>query len=76
MKAPKVFGQVIRQMREKLGVSQEDMAHRAGLDRSYYGKLECGRYQPTLTTLLAIGRALKVPASAILIRVERVLADK
>ncbi len=48
----------------------------ANVDRSYYGKLERGERQPSLALMLRIAGGLGLPASEILVRVERVLAGK
>ena len=48
----------------------------ANVDRSYYGKLERGERQPSLALMLRIAGGLGLPASEILARVERLLADK
>lgn len=56
------FGLIIRRARRDLGLSQEGLAARAGLDRTYVSGLERGRRNPTLTTQVklahALGRAL------------------
>lgn len=36
------FGQAVRQARDKAGLSQEELAHRAGIDRSYMSSIERG----------------------------------
>jgi transcriptional regulator with XRE-family HTH domain len=36
------FGRTIRELREERGISQEELAHRCGLDRSYMGATERG----------------------------------
>ncbi|MSU58362.1 MAG: XRE family transcriptional regulator [Pedosphaera sp.] len=53
-----VVGNVLRAKREKLGISQEDLAERAGVDRSYVSILERGLKSPTLETLERICVAL------------------
>jgi Helix-turn-helix domain len=42
------FGLVARSMREERGIAQDAFALAAGVDRSYYGKLERGQWQPSL----------------------------
>ena len=66
-----MLGQVIRTAREVQGLAQDAFALRAGVDRSYYGKLERGERQPTVGLLLRIGRALDIPASELLAHVEQ-----
>ena len=50
----------MRQTRVNLGVAQDQMALMAGVDRSYFGKLERGERQPSLSILLRIAGALGV----------------
>lgn len=52
------IGSVLRQKREKLGISQEELAERAGVDRTYISILERGLKSPTLETLERICIAL------------------
>lgn len=56
----RAFGTVVRQTRVNLGVAQDQMALMAGVDRSYFGKLERGERQPSLSILLRIAGALGV----------------
>ena len=53
-----IFGQVLREVRNEQGVSQERLALEAGIDRSYISKLENGLYQPSLSMLFAIAEIL------------------
>lgn len=52
------IGEVLRAKREKLGISQEGLAERAGVDRSYVSILERGLKSPTVETLERICDAL------------------
>jgi transcriptional regulator with XRE-family HTH domain len=54
-----ILGNVLRAKRESLGISQENLAERAGLDRSYVSILERGLKSPTLETLEKICIALE-----------------
>lgn len=55
------LGQAVRAARQRLGWSQEQLAHAAGLDRTYVSGLERGRRNPALTTQQKIADALGVP---------------
>ncbi|MEZ4226682.1 MAG: helix-turn-helix transcriptional regulator [Polyangiaceae bacterium] len=50
----------IRKARWRLGWTQADAAFRVGLTFRYFAEVERGRRNPSLDTLLAIARALKV----------------
>lgn len=52
------IGNVLRVKREKLAVSQEELAERAGVDRTYISILERGLKSPTVETLERICAAL------------------
>ena len=54
------FGQVLRRLRTEREISQGDLALDCGLDRTYISLLERGLRQPTLTTIVLLGTALKV----------------
>ena len=52
------FGQVIRQRRLKLGLSQEAFANQAGLHRTYVSLLERGERNPSLAVIEVLSTAL------------------
>jgi transcriptional regulator with XRE-family HTH domain len=56
----KAMGDRIRALREAKGIAQEVFAYEAGIDRSYYGAVERGRYSPTAVNLAKIAVALDV----------------
>ena len=53
-----ILGQRIRAARRELDMSQERLAHEAGLDRSYVGRVERGEHNLTFVSLVKIARAL------------------
>ncbi len=66
----KAFGSVLRELRKRTGKTQETIALDAGLDRTYISMLERGLRQPTLETILALARALELPAAEVISMVE------
>lgn len=50
----------VRELRERLTLSQEAFAHKAGLDRTYVSGVERGRRNPTLDVLYRLADALEV----------------
>ncbi len=58
-----IFGEVLRRHRSEKKISQEELAHRAGVDRTFVSRLERGIRQPTITTMIGIGQALGVRAA-------------
>lgn len=67
------FGRVLRRMRKKSGVSQDDLGAKSGYHRTYIGQLERGEKSPSLRTLFNIAASLGVPPSRIVKSVEQVL---
>ncbi len=56
-----MFGNRVRQLRKNRGWSQEEFAHRVGLDRSYMGGVERGERNVSLENICLIATALDVP---------------
>lgn len=61
----KKLGVRVRELRNKLGWSQEELADHSGLHRTYIGMVERGERNITLLNLLEIARALQVKLSEI-----------
>ena len=59
-KVLKKFGAVIKAKRDVLGISQEELADRAGLHRTYLGGVEQGRRNLSLLNILKVAKALEV----------------
>lgn len=59
------FGMRVRQLRLAAGLTQEDLAHRCGLFRTYMSRIETGRANPTLTMVDALATSLKVPIASL-----------
>lgn len=51
-------GQRLREVREVLGISQDEAGHRAGISGKYVGRLERGEVAPTVETLDRLCKAL------------------
>jgi transcriptional regulator with XRE-family HTH domain len=67
----KALGEEVRQRRESLALSQEALAHGAGLHRNVIGRLERGTYNPTVMTLLSIAAEFDIALSELLSSAER-----
>jgi len=52
------FGQKVRDERDKLGLSQEELASRAGVHRTYIGMIERAEKNITLQNIEKIAKAL------------------
>ncbi|WP_195571463.1 helix-turn-helix domain-containing protein [Paenibacillus sp. 1001270B_150601_E10] len=58
-----VFGKVLKAVRTKYDISQEELAFRSNLDRTYISMLERGIHQPSLSSLMSIAQAVNIKAS-------------
>jgi transcriptional regulator with XRE-family HTH domain len=60
-----ILGQRIRARRSEMGLSQEGLAHAAGLDRSYVGRIERGEHNLTFVALVRLCRAMGCDVAAL-----------
>ncbi len=65
------FGDALREHRRKLGISQEELAHRVELDRTYVGGAERGERNVSLFNLVKLAHALETSVSDLLRTVDR-----
>ena len=56
----KQLGKRIRRFRETQNLSQEELAYKASVHRTYLGGIERGERNPSLKNLAAIARALNI----------------
>lgn len=61
-----ILGINIRLQRKSLGLSQEELAHRVGVDVRYLGGIERTQENPSLEVICAIASALGTSPSALL----------
>jgi transcriptional regulator with XRE-family HTH domain len=66
MRAIQRFGQQLQRLRTRRGLTQEQLALKAGLVRVYVSKLEQGEHDPTLTMLVRLAKALRVSVTELL----------
>jgi len=69
----KSFGQVLRQLREEHGLSQEGLGLESGYHRTYISLLERGQKNPSLQTIFQLAKALNVEPSEIVERVQTII---
>jgi len=60
------LGSAIRALRQAAGMSQEELAHLAEVDRSYLGRVERGDNNVAIMTLCRIAQALHVSGAQLL----------
>ena len=64
------FAFVMRQRRLELGLTQEELAHRANVSMRYVSLLETKKYQPTLETLNGLSQGLEMTMAELVSRIE------
>lgn len=69
------FGRALRKHRIRLGLSQQELAMNAGLDRTYVSLLELGHRSPTLNTLYLLCGALNILFADFAQHIDDALAD-
>lgn len=67
---PQHFGEAVRAAREELGISQEELASRCGLHRTYLAGVERGTRNPSLKSIGKIAIGLGLPVSTLFRRME------
>lgn len=66
MNEQQLFGQAVRQRRIALGISQEELAARAKVHRTYIGSVERGERNISLLNIHALAKALGATAGVLL----------
>lgn len=64
------FGQIVRKLRLKRGLSQEELADRCGLHRNAIGLLERGERMPSIETIFGIAYGLRIKPSTLVAKLE------
>ena len=68
-----LFGAAVRRRRQKLGLSQEDFADKAGIHRTYVSAIELGKVGVSIGIAFQLAEALEVPLSRLWQDVERAM---
>ena len=59
-RASKAFGQRVRELRTREGLSQDGLAHTSGIHLTSIGRIERGGREPRLTTIMKLAQGLGV----------------
>lgn len=65
MSAQAALGANVRALREGQGLSQEALAHRAGIHPVQMGRIERGRHDLKISTIVKVAQGLEVPAAVL-----------
>lgn len=68
----KQFGAAVKAGRGELGISQEALAEKAGLHRTYVGGVEQGRRDVSLLTIVKLSQALGVETASVFERMKTI----
>ncbi len=58
------FGQRLRTLREEAGLTQQQLADRAGMTKGAISRIEADKRSPIWETVISLARALGVPVGA------------
>ncbi|UDQ88142.1 helix-turn-helix transcriptional regulator [Xanthobacter autotrophicus] len=67
MEIREVFARNLRALRQAKGLSQEELAHRAGIDRTYVSSLERCVYSASIDVVDQLAQVLNVEAADLLV---------
>ena len=70
MNLSKALSLILKYNRHKVGLSQEELAYKCNLDRTYISLLERGKRNPTLNVLFGISSALNLSTSEFVKQIE------
>lgn len=65
-KQVRLLGEALRSRRKALGISQEELADKAGLHRTYVSDVERGTRNVTVKNLFRLATALQIPTSTLI----------
>ncbi|RAZ92863.1 XRE family transcriptional regulator [Mesorhizobium hawassense] len=68
MEIREVFARNLRTARLAKGLSQEELAHRADIDRTYISSLERGVYNASIDVVDRLAKALEIEVAELLSR--------
>jgi transcriptional regulator with XRE-family HTH domain len=60
------LGQNLREARDKLGLTQEQVAERSGVQAGEVSRIEAGKRDPQISTVLKLAKALEVAPGQLL----------
>ncbi|WP_332875340.1 helix-turn-helix domain-containing protein [Pseudomonas uvaldensis] len=64
------FGKVLRQKRKEAGLTQEQLAHDADVQRNYVSLIERGIHHPTIAVVFKLAQALHCLPSTLISELE------
>jgi len=71
MQNEEIFGKILQEKRKSKNFSQEKLAKRTGLNRTFISLIENGKRSPSLSTILKISSALGISPSELFSEFEK-----
>jgi len=59
-----ILGKKIKEIRQKIGMTQEELAWKCGISLNFLGQIERGQKKPSIETIKKIAEALEISPSA------------
>ncbi len=75
MKKAQTLGSIVRSLRLKYGMTQERLAFKSGLHRTYISQIERDIKQPTVKNLHKISKALGIKLSELVKQYEKGISN-
>jgi transcriptional regulator with XRE-family HTH domain len=72
MKTEMAFGLALKELRRERGLSQEELAAKSDLHRTYISLLERGQKSPSLTTICRLAKALDTQPHRLVLTTEEI----
>lgn len=69
-----LFGATTREYRQRIGITQQELADRADMQRTYLADIERGARNLALTNIARLAAALDVPPSKFFARMQQIAA--
>lgn len=70
------FGLAVRNIRKRTGITQEELAHLAKIDRTYMSAIERGKKNPSIRVIYQLSQGLGVAVSDIVHEFEKEIKTK
>jgi DNA-binding XRE family transcriptional regulator len=70
------LGHVISLRRKRLGLSQQELAEEANVDRAFLSSVECGKRNPSFGTVASIASGLKMRFSRLVTKAEQCTEER
>jgi transcriptional regulator with XRE-family HTH domain len=67
------IGEILKQLRAKLGINQETLAHNSKLDRSYMSELETNKKSPSFDTIVKLSKGFGMDVADFVTEIKKMI---